>query len=54
MERSGKAAGMLNRISLGEFASPEDMAEVMFFLLTDAAAMLSGLAMPVDGGFMSV
>lgn len=49
-----KAAGMLNRIPVGKFASPDDVAEVILFLLTDAAAMLTGLAMPVDGGFMSV
>ncbi|MGB8818802.1 MAG: SDR family oxidoreductase [Rhizobiaceae bacterium] len=49
-----KAAGMLSRIPLGKFASPQDVAEVILFLLTDAAAMVNGLAMPVDGGFMSV
>ena len=49
-----KAAGMLSRIPLGKFASPEDVAEVILFLLTDASSMLNGLAMPVDGGFMSV
>jgi L-xylulose reductase len=49
-----KAAGMMNRIPLGKFASPEEVAEVILFLLTDASSMLNGLAMPVDGGFMSV
>jgi L-xylulose reductase len=37
---------------MGRFATPEDVVEVVLFLLTDAASMLSGLAMPVDGGFM--
>lgn len=46
-----KSAGMMGRIPLGRFATPEDVAEVVLFLLTDAAAMLNGLAMPVDGGF---
>lgn len=49
-----KAAGMLSRIPVGKFASPEDVAEVILFLLTDAAGMLTGQTMPVDGGFMSV
>lgn len=47
-----KSAGMMGRIPLGRFATPEDVAEVALFLLTDAAGMLNGLAMPVDGGFM--
>ncbi len=49
-----KATGMLGRIPVGKFATPQDIAEVILFLLTDAAAMVNGLAMPVDGGFMSV
>lgn len=49
-----KAAGMLSRIPVGHFATPEEVAEVILFLLSDAASMLHGLAMPVDGGFMAV
>jgi L-xylulose reductase len=48
-EKSGR---MLSRIPLGRFAEPEDIAEVILYLLSDRAAMLNGLAMPVDGGFM--
>ncbi|QPB22542.1 SDR family oxidoreductase [Rhizobium sp. 007] len=47
-----KAAGMLNRIPVGRFAEPEDIAEVILFLLSDEAAMVNGLSMPVDGGYM--
>ncbi len=47
-----KAAGMLNRIPVGRFAESSDIAEVILFLLSDEAAMVNGLAMPVDGGFM--
>lgn len=49
-----KAAGMLSRIPVGRFATPEEVGEVVLFLLSDAAAMLNGVALPVDGGFMSV
>jgi NAD(P)-dependent dehydrogenase (short-subunit alcohol dehydrogenase family) len=47
-----KAAAMLARIPLGRFAEPDDIAEVILFLLTDAAGMVHGLSMPVDGGYM--
>lgn len=49
-----KAAGMLSRIPLGRFATPEEVGAVVLFLLTDAAAMLNGMAMPIDGGFGAV
>ena len=47
-----KAAGMLNRIPVGRFADPDDIAAVILFLLSDEAAMVNGLSMPVDGGYM--
>lgn len=47
-----KAAGMLNRIPVGRFADPDDVAKVILFLLSDEAAMVNGLSMPVDGGYM--
>lgn len=48
-EKSGR---MLSRIPLGRFAEPDEIAEVILFLLSDEASMVNGLAMPVDGGFM--
>ena len=47
-----KAAGMLNRIPVGRFADPDDIAKVILFLLSDEAAMVNGISMPVDGGYM--
>jgi L-xylulose reductase len=47
-----KAAGMQKRIPVGRFAEPEDVAEVILFLLSDEAAMVNGISMPVDGGYM--
>lgn len=47
-----KAAGMMARIPVGRFAEPNDIAEVILFLLSDEAAMVNGLSMPVDGGYM--
>jgi len=48
-----KGGPMLQRIPLGRFAECEDIASVVCFLLTDAAAMLNGLALPIDGGFLA-
>ncbi|RWX14661.1 SDR family oxidoreductase [Rhizobium leguminosarum] len=47
-----KAAGMMKRIPVGRFAEPADIAEVVLFLLSDQAAMVNGISMPVDGGYM--
>jgi L-xylulose reductase len=47
-----KGGPMLARIPLGRFAECEDIASVVCFLLTDGAAMLNGLALRIDGGFL--
>lgn len=46
-----KSEPMLARIPLGHFATPEDVAEAILFLLSDRAAMMNGVMLPVDGGF---
>jgi L-xylulose reductase len=46
-----KGGPMLARIPLRRFAECEDIASVVCFLLSDASAMLNGLALRVDGGF---
>ena len=47
-----KGNPMLARIPLRRFAECEDVASVVCFLLTDGAAMLNGLALRIDGGFL--
>jgi L-xylulose reductase len=47
-----KGGPMLARIPLGRFAECEDIASVICFLLTEGAAMLNGLALRIDGGFL--
>jgi 3-hydroxybutyrate dehydrogenase len=37
----------------GEFATPEQMAGLTVFLCSDAAAQITGAALPVDGGWTS-
>jgi NAD(P)-dependent dehydrogenase (short-subunit alcohol dehydrogenase family) len=46
-----KGGPMLARIPLQRFAECEDIASVVCFVLSDAAGMLNGLALRVDGGF---
>jgi NAD(P)-dependent dehydrogenase (short-subunit alcohol dehydrogenase family) len=46
-----KAAGMLSRIPLQRFATPEDVANVIVWLLSPESAMVNGVCLLVDGGF---
>lgn len=46
-----KADAMLSRIPLGRFAMPDEISEVILFLLSDAASMINGQSIKVDGGF---
>lgn len=47
-----KSGPMLNRIPVGRFVQPDEVASVIAFLLSDEAAMVNGICMPVDGGFL--
>ncbi len=40
----------LSTIPIGRFSTPEDMGEAAAFLCSDAASMVTGVAMEVDGG----
>lgn len=48
-----RSAPMLARIPLGRFAQPLEVAQAVAYLLSDAAAMVSGVMLPVDGGFLT-
>ncbi len=48
---AAKAAPMLARIPLGRFGVPSDVADAVIFLASDAAAMINGVELPLDGGF---
>lgn len=47
-----KSGPVLGRIPIGRFAESVDVSEVIAFLLSDASAMMNGLAIPIDGGFL--
>ena len=44
---------MLDKIPLGRFAEVEDVTSCILFLLSDKAAMVNGVTLPVDGGFLA-
>jgi NAD(P)-dependent dehydrogenase (short-subunit alcohol dehydrogenase family) len=46
-----KAAPMLARIPLGRFAIPREVSDTVLWLASDAASMISGVDVPVDGGY---
>lgn len=46
-----KSAPMLSRMPLGRFIEPEEVAEVVLFLLSDRASMVNGVSLPIDSGF---
>lgn len=47
-----RSGPMLSRIPVGRFVEPEEVAAVIAYLLSDEAAMVNGICMPVDGGFL--
>ena len=46
-----KAAPMLARIPLGRFAVPREVSEAVLWLASDAASMVNGVDIAVDGGY---
>lgn len=46
-----KARPMLARIPLGRFAVPREVSDTVVWLASDAASMINGVDIPVDGGY---
>lgn len=46
-----KSGPMLSRIPMGRFVEPVEVAEAIAYLLSEGAAMINGVSLPVDGGF---
>ena len=45
---------LLEAMPLGRWATEEDCAAPIIFLLSDSSAMISGVCLPIDGGFTAV
>ena len=46
--------GILDRVPLGRLGDPEDMVGPVVFLASDAAAMITGHVLPIDGGVAGI
>jgi NAD(P)-dependent dehydrogenase (short-subunit alcohol dehydrogenase family) len=46
-----RAAAILARIPIGRWGQPQDIARVVRFLFSADAAYVTGVVLPVDGGF---
>ena len=46
-----KGAKAKKDIPLGRFVEPVEVAEAIAFLSSDAAAMITGINLPIDGGY---
>ena len=52
-ENKDWAAAMLQKIPLGRFGKLDDLVGAAIFLSSDAAAYVTGIYMPVDGGYLA-
>jgi len=46
-------ANFTGRIPLGRIGSPEDIAQPAVFLASDMARYITGVTLPVDGGYLA-
>lgn len=47
-----KSAGLRARMPMGRFIEPVEVASTVAFLMSDAASMVHGVMLPIDGGFL--
>jgi 3-oxoacyl-[acyl-carrier protein] reductase len=46
--------GALRKIPMGRLARPEDIAAAVLFLVSEQAGYITGVTLPVDGGYLTV
>jgi NAD(P)-dependent dehydrogenase (short-subunit alcohol dehydrogenase family) len=55
LQADAEASGLiLGRMPFGRWGSPADIAEAVVFLASPAAAYVTGVVLPVDGGYLTV
>jgi len=52
LDHPDKAAPMLERIPLRRFAFPREVSDTAIWLASGAAAMINGVDLPIDGGYL--
>jgi NAD(P)-dependent dehydrogenase (short-subunit alcohol dehydrogenase family) len=45
--------GALRKIPMGRLARPEDIAAAVLFLVSEQAGYITGVTLPVDGGYLT-
>jgi NAD(P)-dependent dehydrogenase (short-subunit alcohol dehydrogenase family) len=53
-EDAARSAAILARTPMARWGEPDDVASVVLFLLSDAARFVTGVVLPVDGGYLTV
>ncbi|MHA7209987.1 SDR family NAD(P)-dependent oxidoreductase [Arthrobacter sp. MDT1-65] len=51
LDDPGRADELLNRIPVGRFGEPEDVVGAVLYLLGDAASLVTGHTITIDGGY---
>jgi NAD(P)-dependent dehydrogenase (short-subunit alcohol dehydrogenase family) len=50
-ELTARGRAIINQTPMGRFGDPEDLVSTMLWLLSDGASFVTGVVVPVDGGF---
>ena len=50
LETSDQSKNVITTIPLGRFAQPQDIANAALYLASDESAIVTGVALDVDGG----
>ena len=50
-EYSGRGKKIVNNTPMGKFGEPDDLQGAVLYLLSDLSSFVTGIVIPVDGGF---